>query len=192
LLLLTKLKNIGYNSSVASMLAHPTVAELAALPRNNGVTDNMAANELLSAQKQLQALDEHLRPPVSSVIGVPATSIVTVRPTLPLQEGIIARSINSESGPINVNHAVLKLGSEVDLEKLRRVWKRTVESNEILRTRFCQPDDGFVQVVLSAGVVQEEWRESSAETTDDALAAFRAIGTTLLRKSPPSSTGDHH
>jgi len=168
-----KMKKIGYNSSVASVLAHPTVAELAALPRNNVATEDMADNGLLRARKQLQALDEHFRPQVSSIIGVPATSIITVRPTLPLQEGIIARSLNSESGPIYVNHVVLKLGSEVDLEKLRRAWKRTIESNETLRTCFCQPNDAFVQVVLSPGAVEEEWRESFAETTDDALSAFR-------------------
>ncbi|KAI5846822.1 hypothetical protein BZA05DRAFT_405506, partial [Tricharina praecox] len=168
-----KMKNIGYNSSVASVLGHPTIEELAALPRNTVARENSAENELLFAREQLRVFDEQLRPRISSIVGVSAAPIAAVRPTLPLQEGIIARSINSESGPIYVNHVILKLGSEVDLEKLRQAWKETIDSNEILRTCFCQPDDAFVQVVLSAGTLEEEWQESSAETVDDALAAFR-------------------
>lgn len=167
-----KMKGLGYNSSVVSVLGNPTIEGLAAIPRKSSREQNIVDRALLDARKSLEGLDARLRPQVSAIANVPESSIVVIRPCLPLQEGIIARSINSESGPIYVNHVTLKLDSKIDADKLRRAWKEAVGANDILRTLFCQPEDAFVQVVLAPDSLNY-WNETSITSTEEALANFR-------------------
>ncbi|KIK50220.1 hypothetical protein GYMLUDRAFT_51337, partial [Collybiopsis luxurians FD-317 M1] len=80
--------------------------------------------------------------------------ISSVLPCLPLQEGLVAHTLNSAL-PIYVNHFVLHL-KEADPTLLRLAFDETFEANDILRTCFIAGDQSIVQVVLSE--MPDIWR----------------------------------
>ncbi|EXM18218.1 hypothetical protein FOTG_13640 [Fusarium oxysporum f. sp. vasinfectum 25433] len=83
--------------------------------------------------------------------------VASVRPCLPLQEGLVARSINSNSG-LYVNHILLKMNPSADPVRLQYAWQDTIKETEILRTAFVPLQSGIVQVVLKPNY-SGDWTE---------------------------------
>jgi aryl carrier-like protein/NRPS condensation-like uncharacterized protein len=74
-------------------------------------------------------------------------NIQGVAPCTPLQEGMISKSLNDE-GFVYFGSFRYLLSANIELPKLRAAWTVAFESIQILRTRFIQTADGYVQVVL--------------------------------------------
>lgn len=154
-----KLRNLGYEASVASVLGNPTVKQLARLPKSNMTGDHMNR-----AKESFHALMEEL---VKSGPNMDSSSIVAVYPCLPLQEGLVARTINADGDPLYVNHIVLELSPDIDFARLRLAWESTVQENDILRTVFVPLGDRIVQVVLNPESHKVRWIELEQEDVDD-------------------------
>lgn len=155
-----KLRNMGYEASVASVLQNPVVKQLARLPRSNMTHDNMnRADEFFHT-----LMDEFIK----SSPNTDPSLICAVFPCLPLQEGLVARTINADGNSLYVNHVVLELVPDVDLARLRLAWEETVRENDILRTAFVPLGDRIVQVVFRPESHKAKWIELEQEDLDDA------------------------
>lgn len=159
--LFMKLKEIGYQCSVANVLTHPTIEQLATLPHNE--KQNASGVSLEQIQQQLAQIEADFRnDPAPSI---PSELVQAVRPCLPLQEIMVARSADSgdDSTSFYVNHIMLQIASGVDIEKFCRAWETTVAENEILRTCFWFSGDHFRQIVLHPEAAKVPWGSVRAE-----------------------------
>ena len=135
-----KLQKMGFSTTVSEIMKRPTIEQLALLPRNEREVGH--PGPILRRTEDLKQ-----RFCISST-NSDNSNIAAVRPCLPLQETLIASSLNHEGKGLYVNHVVLELSPEVDHERLYQAWMRTAEDHEILRTCFRDLDDHFMQIVL--------------------------------------------
>ncbi|GAM42342.1 ferrichrome synthetase [Talaromyces pinophilus] len=152
-----ELKRLGYLASVASVMSNPTVEKLALLPRSTDEAEIL--QKVQRAREILEDLHERFFKSRSNT-DVKAETIAAVRPCLPLQEGLVARSINAgNESELYVNNITLELKSDVNIEFLRKSWIETANANEILRTTFVPFDESVVQVVLRPEFHSIIWEE---------------------------------
>ena len=165
-----KLRGIGYDASVARVMSNPVIEQLARLPRSVETANGDAASTAL--RQRLEAMDSQFRqnPPSS----VDLSRVASVRPCLPLQEGLVARSINSEGHQLYVNHIALQLAESVNSDQLKAVWQTAASDNEILRTTFAPLDQEMVQVLFSGDSYKIRWEEQEAAGLDEAVAMVNA------------------
>ncbi|KAF2138336.1 uncharacterized protein K452DRAFT_361401 [Aplosporella prunicola CBS 121167] len=156
--LFMKLKEIGYECSVANVLTHPMVEQLAQLPRKEAGGSNIN-----KTRQELAQVDAEYR--ADPTVPVPSNLVQVVRPCLPLQEVMVARSIDSGDGADSfyVNHIMLEIACAVDISRFCKAWKDTVTENEILRTCFWFSGDHFRQVVLEPEACNIEWNSVRAQ-----------------------------
>ncbi|KAE8320108.1 hypothetical protein BDV41DRAFT_516754 [Aspergillus transmontanensis] len=159
-----KLRKIGYQATVALVMSNPVIEQLARLPRT---TSSLDGQDSLSNTRQ-RLLDIESQYSKSSPAGVDLSQVASVRPCLPLQEGLVARSINSGGDQLYVNHVILQLG-KVDLSQLKSAWQTVVNDNEILRTAFAPLDKEIVQVVFSPDSNQLRWTEGEYGTLEESI-----------------------
>lgn len=161
-----KLRNIGYDATVARVMSNPVIEQLARLPKSVEKSNSDAAASNL--RQRLEALDASFRqnPPKS----VDPSRVSFVRPCLPLQEGLVARSINSEGQQLYVNHIALRLAESIDVNQLQAAWQSTATDNEILRTAFAPLEQEMVQTVFSAGKYTIQWEEEEVRNPDEGIA----------------------
>ncbi|EAU34142.1 hypothetical protein ATEG_05073 [Aspergillus terreus NIH2624] len=162
-----RLRKIGYAATVALVMSNPVIEQLARLPRMSPPVSNgdPAASKL---HQRLADLDAQYRR--SCPADVDLSTVSSVRPCLPLQEGLVARSINSEGDQLYVNHVVLQLAGHVDAGNLKAAWEKVVYDNEIMRSAFAPLDNEMVQVVFSAGSSQIQWTDEEYENLEEALS----------------------
>ena len=160
-----KLRRIGYAATVALVMGNPIVEQLARLPRGSSSTADTAASKL---RQVVQEMDSQYRQ--NAPAGVDISAISSVRPCLPLQEGLVARSINNDGDNLYVNHVVLKLEAHIDAKRLKSAWQTVATDNEIMRTAFAPLDKQMAQVVFSADSHQINWIEETYHSLEEALA----------------------
>ncbi|KAL8949744.1 MAG: hypothetical protein Q9222_004175 [Ikaeria aurantiellina] len=140
-----KMQRLGYDCTVTGVLTNPTLEQLALLPRKNTDGDRLVERieQIRSDIAGIQArfLSRHSG-------GLSGSPVHAVKPCLPLQETLVAASIDSKNDSLYVNYLRLELSQSIDLARLHKAWNSIVESHEILRTCFHSFEDGFVQVVL--------------------------------------------
>ncbi|KAF4993883.1 hypothetical protein FDECE_13287 [Fusarium decemcellulare] len=162
-----RLRNAGLSASVALIMSNAVVEQLARLPWNSTTASQQGL--LSGVQKRFSNLESEFFDSHSTEIGKSAVSCV--RPCLPLQEGLVARSMNSDSA-IYVNHVVLKMNPAVDPVRLQNAWQKTSEQTEILRTVFVPLPSEIVQVVLEPNR-RVDWTERQYDGLEEAVADFQ-------------------
>ncbi|OJD40823.1 nonribosomal siderophore peptide synthase [Diplodia corticola] len=159
--LFMKLKEVGYECSVANVLTHPTIEQLATLPhKDKQQTGGISLEQIRQQLAQIETdYREDPAPPI------PSNLVQAVRPCLPLQEIMVARSADSgdDSNSFYVNHIMLQIAGGVDIEKFCRAWEATVAENEVLRTCFWFSGDHFRQIVLHPDAGKIAWGFARAE-----------------------------
>ncbi|PWY66394.1 nonribosomal siderophore peptide synthase SidC [Aspergillus sclerotioniger CBS 115572] len=164
-----RLRRIGYEVTVAMVMSNPVIEQLARLPRSSSSSET---NSISKARQAFHEIESQYRKHPSP--GVEPSDVSTVRPCLPLQEGLVARSINSEGDQLYVNHVVLQLGADVDANKLRSAWNAVVNNNDILRTSFASLDKQMVQIVFSAESHQVQWKEEEYGSLNESIDQNKA------------------
>ncbi|KAF2020287.1 acetyl-CoA synthetase-like protein [Aaosphaeria arxii CBS 175.79] len=153
--LVTASRKSGIVLSVANIFAHPKLVDMAA---NATVisSDELSAQssfdtvpfELVSESDRRRIIDF-----AAAECGVFSDSIVDIYPCSRLQEGLIALS-TKEPGAY-VAETIYRLPRDVDLQKFREAWNKTIASEAILRTRIIYVENyGFLQIVIREGA---EW-----------------------------------
>ncbi|KAF7591519.1 hypothetical protein BBP40_001457 [Aspergillus hancockii] len=163
-----RLRKIGYAATVALVMSNPAIEQLARLPRN---TLSSKKQETLSSMRQ-SLLDLESQYRNSPPAGVELSRIASIRPCLPLQEGLVARSINSEADQLYINHVVLQL-EQVDVVQLKSAWQSVANDNEILRTAFAPLDKEMVQVVFSTDSEELRWTEGEYRNLDESIETLK-------------------
>jgi amino acid adenylation domain-containing protein/non-ribosomal peptide synthase protein (TIGR01720 family) len=105
---------------------------------------------------------------VAGHCGCTVADIEDVYPCTPLQEGMFALTLR-DSVAYNVGYKY-RLPIGIDTVRLRTAWKRTAETNPILRTRIVPTSErGCMQVVLRRNILWTE--KENSETNDERLLA---------------------
>ncbi|KAI4176759.1 MAG: hypothetical protein LQ343_000852 [Gyalolechia ehrenbergii] len=159
-----KLKKIGFCSSVSEILKEPTVKEIACQPRQNVETG-------FTRRSPSQFADLEQRFKAESTSSLVHSNSVAIRPCLPLQETLVASSLDGKGEALYVNHVILQLSPEVDHERLIQAWITTAKNNDILRTCFPKFGNQFVQLVLRDSPLPYDYIEPNI--ADDDFSSLR-------------------
>ncbi|KEF63753.1 uncharacterized protein A1O9_01731 [Exophiala aquamarina CBS 119918] len=137
------------HTSVATILKHPSVVELAQ-SLNRGSRDQESIINVAEAQKRIEVFANTHLSSVAKTLGKYVDDIQLIAPCTPLQEGMLSKAVGSydegDTTYFSKFHYVLDDG--IDLQKLRDVWTLAEQSIAILRTYFVSTVDGYAQVVL--------------------------------------------
>lgn len=166
-----RMKKMGYECSVATILSGATIEQLATLPvrkKASVKTDGSTSSspELTGTLTPLTDVGDSVFLDTSALSGMEPGSVSTVRPCLPLQEVLVAQSMAraDEGEAIYVNHIVFEIPESVDIARLVNSWDRVVAANEVLRTCFKHTEKGVVQVVLKTEALPLLWSQVKAGT----------------------------
>jgi amino acid adenylation domain-containing protein len=160
----TRMRQMGYECSVADILSIGNVEELALLPRSSSLPEQTAAKREKAQQRLAEINSKFQESDASRQLGL---TVATARPCLPVQEAVVARSSDKDSGTSYVNHIILELAESIDLVKLRQAWDSCAAANEILRTCFCQVGNDILQVILTADTTQLSWTVHSLDESSE-------------------------
>ncbi|KAL8723312.1 MAG: hypothetical protein Q9225_000364 [Loekoesia sp. 1 TL-2023] len=137
-----KLQKLGFDSSVSKILNSPTIKDIALRPsqriENGGIISH--------PPKRIADLERKFIAKYRNSLNI--SNLAMIRPCLPLQETLVASSLDREGETLYVNHIILQLSPEVDHQKLVQAWMMTAEDHDILRTCFREFENDFVQLVL--------------------------------------------
>ncbi|KAJ4397461.1 Non-ribosomal peptide synthetase [Gnomoniopsis smithogilvyi] len=163
-----RMKKMGYECSVATILSGATIEQLAALPlkkKSSRDSDQFDSSpEMTGTMTPLTEIGDSIYLDNSAVSGFEPGSIAFVRPGLPLQEVLVAQSMaaQAEGETLYVNHIVLELPDSIDFARLINSWDRVIAANDILRTCFRHTDKGVVQVVFRPDTTPLVWSQVRA------------------------------
>ncbi|KAK0670223.1 hypothetical protein QBC41DRAFT_222230 [Cercophora samala] len=130
------------NASPATILKNPLVGDLSqALTSGKG---SPSTESITSSWQLVQACSHRFRSHVCKELLISPDDIQYIAPCSPLQQGMLSRS--SENAYFNTFR--FNLATKVNPQLLRKALERTVEAFPILRTKFVQTTDGFIQVAL--------------------------------------------
>ncbi|KAF3051041.1 nrps [Didymella keratinophila] len=141
------LKDAGFaTASAATVLKHASIGRLVkelSCPDTGMEQDG----SLTSARQAIAAAQHRYRGTVARVLAVDPQDIEALAPCTPLQQGMIARYLDSEDG-LYFNMFMFELDQTVDTHRLRKAWDDVYQHAQILRTVFVNTEDGYVQAVL--------------------------------------------
>lgn len=137
------------NASVATILKHPSVIELAQ-SLSRGSHDQDSIINLAEAQKRIEVFANKHLSTIAKTFELSVDDVQLIAPCTPLQEGMISKAVGSDDEKDSTYFSVFHyaLDDEIDLERLRGVWTLAERSTAILRTYFVSTVDGYAQVVL--------------------------------------------
>ncbi|KAF3170029.1 hypothetical protein TWF788_010284 [Orbilia oligospora] len=147
-----RLRRKGFqNIEVSLVMQNSTIASLAkALSSANGPA---AGENIQNALQSIKAFNIKHGFEVCSSLGLNEEDIESIKPCTPLQEGMIARALNSDV-PLYYNTFCFEVSRNTTPEALKMAWQEIVDRTDILRTCFCETSDGIAQVVLKKSKVQ--------------------------------------
>ncbi|KAJ0418527.1 hypothetical protein BJY00DRAFT_177828 [Aspergillus carlsbadensis] len=164
-----RLRNIGYAASVALVMNNPVIEQLARLPKTSSQGTNIGISKVQNRFKEMESL---YRNSPSPEVGL--SKVSAVRPCLPLQEGLVARSLNTDDDQLYVNHVTLQIDSTVDCHQLKSAWQQVTIANDILRTAFVLLEKEIAQVIISETSYEIQWTEKEYPNLEEAITQHRS------------------
>ncbi|UPX14186.1 uncharacterized protein EKO05_0004676 [Ascochyta rabiei] len=154
------LRQAGYLQTTAAILMkHPTVGQLARVLSTSS-SNVVNRDSLIAAQQTIAATQHRYRRIVARSLGKDILDIEALAPCTPLQQGMIARYLDSDYG-LYFNVFKFELSWDVNTSRLRSSYDAVFQSEQILRTTFVNTSDGYVQAVLQG--VPLPWTEHNVE-----------------------------
>ncbi|KAL9032018.1 MAG: hypothetical protein Q9196_000031, partial [Gyalolechia fulgens] len=159
-----KLQKIGFNSSVSKILKGPTVRDIARRPHRNvgNAVIRCSTSRVVELERRFKA---------ESTNSLVHSNLAAIRPCLPLQQTLVASSLDGDGEALYVNHVILQLSPEVDQERLIQAWITTARDHDILRTCFPKFENQFVQLVLRDSQIPCDYIKPS--TADCELSSLK-------------------
>ncbi|KAL2851026.1 hypothetical protein BJY01DRAFT_245235 [Aspergillus pseudoustus] len=191
LTLAAKMREAGYASSAAEILANETLGQLASLPRSSesqieqserGVSQQGAAE----ASRRLDRLDRTFRArdnPISN------SSIACIWPCIPLEQSLVSTSKGSRLH-LYVNHIIFHLEPNFLLGLLKAAIEDLAHETEVLRTCFALMDDNVVQVVLKPRAAKIKWEQVAVSGEEGAQEHFTSNKNRVAQASSDTDTVD--
>ncbi|RAL12432.1 putative nonribosomal peptide synthase [Aspergillus homomorphus CBS 101889] len=181
--LVALLRQSGHSITVADVFEAPMLEEMA----NRTMRSTVDSKDVLPFSLLRPGVSAHdSRRHAARQCGVSESEIVDIYPCTAIQEGLLALGVKNHGQYIS--RSVLEIQRNVDLDRLRRAWKSTVQSLHILRTRIIDlPGRGFVQVLLNEDAAAN-W-PPAGEKDDMGIAGYlqrdekesMGLGTALCR-----------
>ena len=144
----------GLVLTVADIFEHPRLCDMAAVMRSSHDKPDMVSSETLIGPFGLLPKDllvDELVSMVATQCQVHDDSVLDIYPCTPLQEGLMAISIDKARAYLRQN--LYQLPETLDVGRLKHAWEVVVAANPILRTRIVSIDSigdvGCLQVVLA-------------------------------------------
>ena len=156
--LTVRMQKLGYDCNVSTILKNPTLEELALLPQRKAEQTEPTYSPL--AALKARYLESH-----------PEHSSQIVKPCLPLQETLVASSLNDQSRAHYVNNVVLRLSATIDTTRLGKAVLQVMTDHDILRTCFPEFESGFVQIICEPP--SKPWEEVSVTNLDAAIQGMQ-------------------
>jgi amino acid adenylation domain-containing protein len=168
------LKEAGFHNAAASLvMKSPSIGRLAKSLQESG-HDSIGRGSIVAAQQAITAFQHRYLTTVAKQLDIDSKEIEALAPCTPLQQGMIARSLESEQG-LYYNAFYCRLGTELDEHRLRTAWEKAFVAIPVLRTVFVNTEDGFVQVVLrNPALSWIDHKESNHEQLDERLAGLKS------------------
>jgi amino acid adenylation domain-containing protein len=142
------LKQSGFaTASVSLVMRYPTIRRLAGA-LNAGSSVDRNHESFLATEQAIHAVRHRYRHFISQSLSIESSKIDIVAPCTPLQQGMIARSLESHNG-LYFNTFRFTLHESINEERLETAWKSVHASTPILRTVFVNTEEGYMQAVLS-------------------------------------------
>ncbi|KAF2262666.1 hypothetical protein CC78DRAFT_545695 [Lojkania enalia] len=140
------LKEAGFSKAKASIIMkHTSIDRLAKVFMRNSVTDDRGT--IIASQQAIAAVQHRHRRLVAELLCLDNRGIEALAPCTPLQQGMIARSLEKEHG-LYFNSFHFRLAEGINEDTLRTSWEHAFDNIPILRTAFANTEDGYVQAVL--------------------------------------------
>lgn len=152
------------------MKLDPVVSQLAKALAGSPLKRDSQSAARLQARQNIEAFRLRHLSAVCRVLEISIDSVEGFAPCTPLQEGIISRSLSSNT-PLYFENFTFELAPETDIAQLKSAWTKVVDSTQILRTRFCPTVDGYAQVVCKN--IELSWHEKYF-VAEEKLDAFKA------------------
>ncbi|KAL8669689.1 MAG: hypothetical protein Q9168_005727, partial [Polycauliona sp. 1 TL-2023] len=153
-----RMQKIGYVCNVSTVLKNPTLEQLALLPQRESERTKDTPSDIVALKARY--LESH-----------PGQSSRIVKSCLPLQETLVASSMNDQSRALYVNTVVLRLSTTIDTVQLGKAVMQVMADHDILRTSFQEFESGFVQVIHEAQATP--WEEVVAMDLDAAIGEMK-------------------
>ncbi|KAI5820682.1 hypothetical protein BZA77DRAFT_239966 [Pyronema omphalodes] len=153
-----RLLKAGFTAATASLvMQHPALSQLStALTQATAGSDDKSFSQVEAARQQIAAFAAKNSFMALETLGYAAEDVERFLPCTPLQEGMIARFLDS-TDMVYWNAFPMVLSQNTDIERLRNAWMIVMENTDMLRTCFADTPDGYIQVVLKNAVFQ--WEE---------------------------------
>ena len=167
-----ELKHAGFSKAAVSIIMkNASIARLSKALIDKTTPDDRGS--ILAARQAITAVQHRYRRIVAEALSVDSRDIEVLAPCTPLQQGMIARSMESDQG-LYFNAFYLNLAENTDVKRLRDAWETAFAAIQILRTVFVSTDDGFLQAVRRRSSLQ--WSEHDLRDTkslDSHLATIK-------------------
>ncbi|KAI1258964.1 acetyl-CoA synthetase-like protein [Xylariaceae sp. FL1019] len=168
--LVTELRRVGIQLSVADILGFPVLRDLACRSsRIEQQTETQIASFALLGDKSHAST---LLSDVSRQYHIDQAMIRDMYPCTPLQEGLISLSFKRLGSYIE--QSVLEINPRMRIQDLCAAWEHVVSSVPVLRTYFVHTHIGFLQAVVDEPV---HWVDAAG--LDEYLASDRKSPMTL-------------
>ncbi|KAJ4406130.1 hypothetical protein N0V91_004802 [Didymella pomorum] len=164
------LRRLGYEASASDVLRFNSCADLAEHLEKPLQTSSPSIEDF-----DFDSFDKNHRAAVLRSCGLDSQGVDAVRPCTPLQQSMLSHFL-ATNGAVYYNYLRLRLSEpELDVQKLKDAWLRTMERHPMLRTGFAQIADKqfqFVMVQYRPDFVALPW---SKGTDADPKAAERKL-----------------
>jgi aryl carrier-like protein len=153
-----RLLKAGFTSATASLvMQHPALSQLStALAQATAGSNDKSFSQVEAARQQIAAFAAKNSFMALETLGYAAEDVERFLPCTPLQEGMIARFLDSAE-MVYWNAFPMVISRNTDIGRLRNAWMTVMENTDMLRTCFADTPDGYIQVVLKNAVFQ--WEE---------------------------------
>ncbi|EEA25907.1 nonribosomal siderophore peptide synthase, putative [Talaromyces marneffei ATCC 18224] len=141
-------RDAGYqNAQVSTIMRSPTVVGIATSLGEDLLKTLSVDGHIEDSKQKLKAFVHENILTTAEKVGRTPEDIEAMAPCTPLQEGMIARFLES-SRDLYCSSFRFELKPETDIERLRKAWSETQASIDLLRLRMAALADGYAQVVL--------------------------------------------
>ncbi|OCK85807.1 acetyl-CoA synthetase-like protein [Lepidopterella palustris CBS 459.81] len=143
-----ELKSAGFSLAQPSLIMkNPSISRLARAIGPGRVATLHDKGSIVAARQAIAALQHRYKGAIAKSLGRSQSDIEAIAPCTPLQEGMIARSLDSDK-PLYFGTFKFQLSGGVDISRLRGAWEKVYCNTQILRTKFLNTEDGFIQIAI--------------------------------------------
>jgi len=140
-----RLRKRGINIPVSAIMRSQTIPRMLRSVKSTPTVDMEITQILPELESRVTAAVQEL--------DIDLSRVQRVLPASPMQEALVAEMVKTDYNAY-LNHDVLRLDADVNIERLENAWNMVVRDSPILRTAFVELDDPEVDVTFAQVVLR--------------------------------------